>query len=271
MTMGSAQTGNNPKPWFKKKKFVIPIGFFIIAPVAASLGATHSPSVIASHTIQSTADKNVTPATGKSAPTDSSGARIYPASVDGYAVVDPATIVVRFTVRNDGIKAVSPTCTISLQNAGGAYHGFDIFTMNSISAGTTTHATGKITITSQGALYVTQSSISCTAKTSDNTVSSGKTVKVISVTNALGAYDQSTGWYWGGIIKVGGVGPNTQLKCKEIARDASGKVIATHSFEAVTFNDGTLTGYGQGQDPTVNATKAIAQAIKSVSASCTLA
>jgi hypothetical protein len=251
-------SGGSPKPWFKKKRFVIPLSFFVVAIIAGALGGTKS----------STSSTSVSAAA--TASTDSSGARVYPASVDGYAVVDPATIAVRFTVHNDGTQAVSPACTISLQNAGGSYHGFDVFYMNPISAGGVTHGTGNITITSQGAQFVTQSSISCTANTYDKAVSTGTGVTVVSVTDALGAYDASSGWYWGGIIKVSGVSGSTQLKCTETATDATGKVIATHSFNAVTFNDGTLTGYGEGQDPTVDATQAIAQAIKNVTATCSL-
>ena len=254
-----------PKLCFKRKKFATSITIFVIASFVGNISGVERSNAALSKPVSYSFDKGSNFPARKSAPTDSSGARVYPASIDGYAVIDPATIAVRFTVRNNGNTAVSPTCTISLQNAGGTYHGFEIFSMTSISAGTTRHATGKIVITSQGASYVTQSKISCTAKTSDNAVSSGKTVKVISVTDALGAYDQSTGWYWGGIIKVSGVGANTQLKCTEIARNASKKVIATHSFEAVTFNDGTLTGYGQGQDPTVDATKSIAHTLNRLS------
>jgi hypothetical protein len=92
------------------------------------------------------------------------------------AVVDPATIGVRFTVSNNGSKPVSPSCTIRLQNSGGAYHGFDVFSMNPIAPGASVHASGKITITGQGAQFVTQSTTSYTANTSDTVVSSGKSV-----------------------------------------------------------------------------------------------
>jgi hypothetical protein len=143
--------------------------------------------------------------------------------------------------------------------------------MNPIAAGASVHANGNITITGQGAQFVTQSTITCTANTSDTVVSSGKAVQVVSVTDALGAYDSASGWYWGGGIKVAGVSPNTQMKCTESALDAAGKVIATHLYTAVTFNDLTVTGYGEGQNVTADTTKAIAQAIKKVTATCALA
>ena len=258
MSVDRLLSGGTPKPWFKKKRIVIPLAFFVTAIIGGATGGTkNSPNP-------------TTPSTGLTAATDSGGARVYPASVDGYAVIDPATIAVRFSVHNNGTKSVSPDCTITLENVGGSYHGFDVFTMNPISAGRVVHATGNITITSQGAHFVTQSKINCTAKTSDIAVSSGTGVTVVSVTQALGAYDASSGWYWGGIIKVAGVSGSTQLKCTETATDGSGKVVATHTFNAVTFNDGTMTGYGTGEDPTVNARKAIAQAIKNVSATCSL-
>jgi len=31
MTSDSPLTGNNPKPWFKKKRFVIPAGLVVLA------------------------------------------------------------------------------------------------------------------------------------------------------------------------------------------------------------------------------------------------
>lgn len=251
-------TGDNPKPWFKKKRFVIPAALLVLGVIGAATGGSKSsPSSV--------------PSNGKIANTNSSGDRVYPATVDGIAVLDPATVVVRFTVSNNGSESVSPSCTVRVQNAGGSYHGFDVFSMNPIAPGASVHASGKIVITSQGAQFATQSSISCTAKTSDTTVSSGKSVTVVSVTDALGAYDPSSGWYWGGGIKVAGVAPNTQMKCTESALDSTGKVIATHSFMAVTFNDLTVTGYGEGQDVTADTTKAIAQAIKKVTATCSLA
>ena len=258
MSVNRLLSGGNPKPWFKKKRIVIPLIFVVSAIIAGALGGNK------------TSTSPTSSPTDVSATTDSSGARVYPASVDGYAVVDPATIAVRFTVHNDGSQSVSPACTITLQNVGGSYHGFDVFYMNPIAAGGVTHGTGNITITSEGAQFVSQSSISCTANTSDKSISTGTGVTVLGVTDALGAYDASTGWYWGGIIKVSGVAASTQLKCTETATDESGKVIATHTFNAVTFNDGTLTGYGEGQDPTVDATQAIAQAIKNVTATCSL-
>ena len=252
-------TGDNPKPWFKKKRFVIPIALLVLGVIGGATGGNKSTTSSSSST------------SGKTASTDSSGKRIYPATVDGTAVIDPATIGVRFTVSNNGSKPVSPSCTINLQNAGGSYHGFDVFSMNPIAPGASVHASGHIVITGQGAQFVTQSTISCTASTSDTVVSSGKSVTVVSVTDALGANDPATGWYWGGGIKVSGVAPNTQMKCTETALDSSGKVIATHSYTAVTSNDLTVTGYGEGQNVTADTTKAIAQAIKKVTATCSLA
>ena len=258
MTNDRHLTGDNPKPWFKKKRFVIPIGLLVLGIIGGATGGNKSGTTTAAPS-------------GKTAQTDSSGNRVYPATVDGTAVIDPATIGVRFTVTNNGSKSVSPSCTINLQNSGGSYHGFDVFSMNPIAPGASVHASGHIVITGQGAQFVTQSTISCTANTSDTVVSSGKSVQVVSVTDALGAYDSASGWYWGGGIKVAGVAPNTQMKCTENALDASGKVIATHSYTAVTFNDLTVTGYGEGQNVTADTTKAIAQAIKKVTATCTLA
>jgi len=254
-------TGDNPKPWFKKKRIVIPAAFLILGLIGSATGGSKSGTTS-------------TASSGNSAQTDSSGNRVYPATVDGTAVVDPATIAVRFTVQNNGSESVSPACTITLQNAGGAYHGFDVFNMNPIAPGAAVHANGNITITGQGAQFVTESKISCTASTSDKTVSTGGNVKVVSVEkggDTWAAYDSTSGWYWGAIIKVAGVAPQTLLKCTETALNSSGKVVTTHEFNATTFNDLTVTGYGSGQDALVDTTPAIGKSIANVTATCSLA
>ena len=102
--------------------------FIILTIVLGLSGALDEPKVAASAKPKVAASAK--PAVAVVAPTDGGGARIYPATVDRYAVIDPATIGVAFTVHNDGSKAVSPSCTVRLQNSGGAYHGFDIFSMN---------------------------------------------------------------------------------------------------------------------------------------------
>lgn len=205
-----------------------------------------------------------------SSPTDSS-VRTYPATIDGSFVVNPATLAIQWSVQNNGSQTVKPSCDIEAKDLSGTYRGFDTFdTTNPIPAGSTVHATSNLTITKEGANFATDISITCTTRTSDRTVTTGKSVKVVSVFNPLGAYDSSSGWYWGGPPIVSGVAVNTQMTCIETALDVSGKVIATHKFSGVTLNNNAVTGYGDGQDPTVNATKAIALAIKSVTAKCTL-
>ena len=200
-----------------------------------------------------------------------SGTRTYPASIDGSFVVNPATLAIQWSVQNNGSQTVKPSCVIEAKDLSGTYRGFDtIETTNPIPAGSTVHATSNLTITKEGANFATDISITCTAQTSDKTVTTGKSVTVVSVSNPLGAFDSSSGWYWGGTPIVSGVAVNTQMTCIESAFDASGKVIATHRFSGVTLNNNAVTGYGDGQDPTVDATKAIAQAITSVTAKCTL-
>lgn len=205
-----------------------------------------------------------------SSPTGS-GVRTYPATIDGSFVVNPATLAIQWSVQNNGSQTVKPSCDIEAKDLSGTYRGFDTFdTTNPIPAGSTVHATSNLTITKEGASFATGISITCTARTSDRTVTTGKSVKVVSVFNPLGAYDSSSGWYWGGTPIVSGVAVNTQMTCMETAFDVSKKVIATHKFSGVTLNNNAVTGYGDGQDPTVNATKAIAQAINSVTAKCNL-
>jgi hypothetical protein len=200
--------------------------------------------------------------------------RNYPATIDGYAVVNPATLAVRFTIKNDGTRLVDPSCIIRAQDESGTYHGFDVFVPpKAIQPGSVVHLVGNLTITKQGAAYVTTVKINCTALTADKATSAGKSVRIVDVNNCgdtYGAFDPSSGWYWGACIKVGGVNPNTILKCTETALNGSGKAIAKHSFVAVTFSNLTLTGYGTGQTTMPDTTKAIAEAIKTVKVVCAL-
>jgi hypothetical protein len=95
----------------------------------------------------------------------SSGAS-YSASFQsgGLSVQNPAEVEVYITVKNTGKNSGTPTCTINLSSPGGAYTGFDGLTPeNPIPAGGQESYTDTITVTNQGANYVTiaASSVSC--------------------------------------------------------------------------------------------------------------
>ena len=92
----------------------------------------------------------------------SGGGAKYAASVQGYSVINPADLGVTVKVTNTGSGTGTPDCTINAQDASGAYHGFDQVTLQgTLAAGATTRFADNVTITSQGARYVTQVTVSC--------------------------------------------------------------------------------------------------------------
>lgn len=93
----------------------------------------------------------------------SSGGSKYSATIDtgSFNVVNPATLGVIFHVKNTGSKAGAPYCTINVSDANGNYSGTDGFTLKNIKPGQTVTSVDNITITKQGAQYVTTGSISC--------------------------------------------------------------------------------------------------------------
>jgi hypothetical protein len=190
--------------------------------------------------------------------------RVYPAKIDGYAAPNPATLAIRFHVYNDGTQPISPSCTIKAQDGSGAYHGFDIFNLKPMPAGTTINTLGNITITNQGAGFVTQVTITCAAQTLDTATISGY-VSVIRVdpptTDGFAGHDAS-GWFWGGIPIVSGVTDNSQLKCTVRALDSLGHVLTSYTFNGQVYQGG-VSGPG-----TQNTTSAIGAKIKTASASC---
>ena len=199
-------------------------------------------------------------------PTYASQSRTYPSKVDGFAAPDSATLAVRFHVYNNGIKPVSPSCTITAQDSSGTYHGFDIFVLKNVAAGSTANGLGNIVITHQGANFVTQVKINCTAETTDTQTIQGS-IKVLRVdpptTDGFAGHD-SSGWFWGGIPQVQGVSDNTQVKCTVKALDAKGNLLTSYTFNGSVYQGG-VSGPG-----TQNTTATIGPKIKSASAACQL-
>lgn len=86
----------------------------------------------------------------------------FDGTVLSVTAVDPATVEVTIDVENTGSSDGVAQCTITAGNAGGAYSGFDTWTTDdAISAGDTKKMSGPITITGQGAQYVTTASADC--------------------------------------------------------------------------------------------------------------
>jgi len=201
-----------------------------------------------------------------SGPVSASQTRAYPAKIDGYTASDPATLSIRFHVYNNGTESVSPSCTITAQDSSGGYHGFDAFILKNISAGTTVNSHGSIVITGQGAAYVTEVKIACTAETSDSGTISGN-VDVIRVdpptSDGYTGHD-SSGWFWGGIPIVSSVPDNTQVKCTVRGLDSSGHILTSYTFNG-QVNQGGVSGQG-----VQNISAVIGQNLKNASASCEL-
>ncbi len=92
-----------------------------------------------------------------------SGAK-YKATLDttSFNVINPATLGVTFHVKNIGTKAGNPTCTIDVSDTSGTYNGTDVLSDGpTIKPGQTVTSADQITITKQGAQYVTGGTISC--------------------------------------------------------------------------------------------------------------
>lgn len=94
----------------------------------------------------------------------SSGAKAdYQATSTGITAINPATVSVSFRVTNVGSVSGTPTCTIEVQDPSYAYHGVDEFKLpESVDPGQTINsADPSITITKQGAAYVTAADLKC--------------------------------------------------------------------------------------------------------------
>ena len=210
--------------------------------------------------------------TSTSTSSETSHTRSYAAKVDGSAVINPASLAVRFTVTNDGTQTVTPSCTIDAKDPSSTYHGYDIFEINPIKAGGVEHAVGNLTITKEGSSFITDIKISCTANTTDSASSAGKAVAVTGIsTDGFSAYDSDAkSWYWGVTFKAVGVDKNTRLTCTQIAFNKAGKEVVRHSYSAVTVNDLTVIAYGQDEIAMPDTTKAIAKAIVNIKVSCVL-
>ena len=88
----------------------------------------------------------------------------YTATVDtsNIVVINPATVSLSFQVKNTGNAAGQPWCTLQASDANDTYSGTDYFQLSSpIQPGQTSTSADSLTITNQGAQYVTQATISC--------------------------------------------------------------------------------------------------------------
>ncbi len=194
--------------------------------------------------------------------------RSYPVEYLSHADINPATVSVRFGIKNDGTQPITPTCKIKMSDSSGTYSGYDFFDITDpIAAGQTKQVVVQLTITNEGSAYVNKFSGNCTAKTSDTGSSAGKSVVISDVKDCSG--NDEDGWYWGACFKTDQQ-PMTQMDCTVKALDGSGKVVGTHSYRANTVNDGSVVSYGQNVLWYVVSSESVVKSIKSFDVKCTL-
>jgi hypothetical protein len=207
--------------------------------------------------------------------------RSYPVEYLSHADINPATVSVRFGVKNDGTQPITPTCKIKMSDSSGTYSGYDFFDITDpIAAGVTKQVVVQLTITNEGSAYVDKFTGSCTAKTSDTASSAGQAVVISNIEDASWGDDQyeldenkefpeDAGFWYGPSFKVNQ--PRmTQMDCSWTAFDKNGEVVGTHSFRANTLNDGTVTSYGPDEKWYIDSTQKIVNSVKSYDVKCTL-
>lgn len=250
------------KPWFKKKRFIIPIVLVVLSAIGSVTGGSEDSS-----TSSSTSSAEVE--------------RSYPVEYLSHADINPATVSVRFAVKNDGTQPITPTCKIKMSDSSGTYSGYDFFDItDSIAPAQSKQVVVQLTITNEGAAYVDTFTGSCTAKTSDTGTSAGTEVIVSDIEDNSWGDDQSeldenkefpedAGFWYGPSFKVNQ--PRmTQMDCSWTAYDKNKKVVGTHSFRANTLNDGSVTSYGPDEKYYIDSTQKIVNSVKSYDVKCTL-
>ena len=86
----------------------------------------------------------------------------FTAREDGITVVNPAAVDVTLKVTNTGTSPATPSCTVNASDSSGAYTGINEGTLSGpVQPGQTVTTVMEITITHQGAQYVTQATVSC--------------------------------------------------------------------------------------------------------------
>jgi hypothetical protein len=90
------------------------------------------------------------------------GGAKWKAKVENYQVINPADLGVTVQVINTGTKPGRPTCTVEAQDPSYTHTGIDVVTLNDpVQPGQTATYVDNVTITRQGARYVTQVTVSC--------------------------------------------------------------------------------------------------------------
>jgi hypothetical protein len=207
--------------------------------------------------------------------------RSYEVNYLSHADINPATVSVRFGIKNDGTQPITPTCKIKMSDSSGTYSGYDFFDITDpIEAGVTKQVVVQLTITNEGSAYVDKFTGSCTAKTSDIGSSAGKEVIVSDIEDASWGDDQyeldenkefpeDAGFWYGPSFKVNQ--PRmTQMECTWTAFDKNGNVVGTHSYRANTLNEGSVTSYGPDEKWYIDSTERIVKSVETYDVKCNL-
>jgi len=250
------------KPWFKKKRFIIPLVLIVLSAIGSVTGGSEDSS-----TTSQTSSAEVE--------------RSYPVKYLRHAVINPATISVAFRVKNDGTTPIKPSCKIKMQDASGTYKGYDFVDfLEEIAPNQSKEAVLQLTITKEGAAFADQFIGECSATTSDTGTNAGKEVVISNIEDGSWGDDQyeldenkefpeDAGFWYGPTFKVDQP-PMTQMDCSWTAFDKNKKVVGTHTFRANTLNDGTVTSYGPDEKWYVDSTQKIVNSVQSYEVKCTL-
>lgn len=90
------------------------------------------------------------------------GSDPFTATASDIMVVNPAAVDVTLKITNTGSSAATPTCTVEASDSSGAYSGVNAGSLGSpVQPGQTVTSVMEVTITNQGAQYVTSATVSC--------------------------------------------------------------------------------------------------------------
>ena len=86
----------------------------------------------------------------------------WKARTDGFIVINPGDIAVTLKITNTGKTAATPTCTVNASDPAGSYTGvFQGTLQNTVQPGRTTTTVANVSVSNNGAQYVTDVSVSC--------------------------------------------------------------------------------------------------------------
>lgn len=87
----------------------------------------------------------------------------YGYTMVNYSAIDPATLQFSMELTNQtDVVWEKPSCTVTFESPTGQYRGWDIFTLKEpLSAQSSRTFTGNITVSNEGAQYITKHSVDC--------------------------------------------------------------------------------------------------------------